>query len=164
MKAAIDASAGDLDAAEQVCAEHHVGEEDADVTPPPSPTSSTVRKGKRHAEDELLETLQKEVQESGDIIKSLNTQQPVTEEHAFANFVRDSLLSMPKEMFCKARLSISKIITECWTRRTPPSNPPAYRAPPVRPRLALQPSASCSEQYQPHPSMWRHQQPQGVSV
>ncbi|KAL5009359.1 hypothetical protein ScPMuIL_014940 [Solemya velum] len=53
VKAAIEAGNGDMNAAKQVWAEHHVGEEDTEVTPSLSMTF-TVRKGKRHAEDELF--------------------------------------------------------------------------------------------------------------
>ncbi|XP_041349275.1 uncharacterized protein LOC121368602 [Gigantopelta aegis] len=70
VKATIDAHEGDLDAAEAACAEKQVGLKEADIIPPLP--SSSRRKRAQDEDGALLESLQKRVQESGDILKGLS--------------------------------------------------------------------------------------------
>ena len=92
-KETIAAHSRDLEAAEAACAELMVGD---DSTPSPVPYSYAQKpKGKRgHDDDKLLQSLQKRVHESGELLKGLAQPQPITATAAFANYVRDSLVSM----------------------------------------------------------------------
>uniref|UniRef100_UPI0035901DB8 uncharacterized protein n=1 Tax=Myxine glutinosa TaxID=7769 RepID=UPI0035901DB8 len=67
VKETIAAHSGDLEAAEAACAEIVV---DDDSTPSPVPSSSSQGKGKRgQDDDQLLQSLQKRVHESGELLK-----------------------------------------------------------------------------------------------
>ena len=82
---AIAAHSGDLEAAEAACADNVVDEENTSCT---VPFSSSQRKGKRCQEDDqLLQSLQKRVHESGALLKGLAQPQPITATAAFANYV-----------------------------------------------------------------------------
>ena len=62
-------------------------------------------------ENDVLGTLQEKVKESEAILKGLVQPPAVTPESTFANYVRDSLLTMSSLKFKKARASINKILT-----------------------------------------------------
>ncbi|KAJ3597124.1 hypothetical protein NHX12_003524 [Muraenolepis orangiensis] len=103
----IAAHSGDLEAA---CTDIVV---DDDGTPSTASSSSSQGKGQRgRDDDQLLRSLQKRVQESGDLLRGLAQPQPITATAAFANYVRDSLVSMPRRKFRKARSRINTILSE----------------------------------------------------
>ena len=111
-KSTIQKHSGDLEAAESACAELHMEMEEEPSTDHSS-TTSTTRKGGGGQDSDILETLQKRVAESGSILKGLSKQQqPMTARTAFANYVRDSLLTMSKADYKKARSTINKVLSE----------------------------------------------------
>ena len=60
-------------------------------SPVPHPYPSSQAKGKRgHDDDDLLQSLQKRVDESGDLLKGLAQHQPVAANVAYANYMRVS--------------------------------------------------------------------------
>jgi hypothetical protein len=163
VKATIDAHVGDLDAAEAACAVQDVGLQEDDIIP----THPTTRR-KRACDDDgaLLESLQKRVQESGEILKDLShAHQPVTERTAFATYVRDSLISMSKPTFKKARSAINKMLSQLMEEDNDDDIPRSIEDPVMsdpRPRSSAPSSYSVSapsEMYQPPPNMWRHKAP-----
>jgi len=162
VKETIAAHSGDLEAAEAACAELVV---DDDSTPSPVPSSSSQGKGKRgQDDDQLLQSLQKRVHESGELLKGVAQPQPITANAAFANYVRDSLVSMSKRKFRKARSRINTILSELIDEESDEEEPPivpTFPAPAsVRPSSAPATSTpTASEMYQPPPHMWRHKAP-----
>ena len=102
-----------MEAAETACAELQVGQNEA-APGTQSSTSSTGRKRQKDVESEILQSLEKRVAESGSIIKDFTKaqQQPMTARSAFANYVRDSLMTMPKASYKKARSSINRLLSE----------------------------------------------------
>uniref|UniRef100_UPI00358E3DCC uncharacterized protein n=1 Tax=Myxine glutinosa TaxID=7769 RepID=UPI00358E3DCC len=157
VKATIDAHEGDLDAAEAACAEQQVGRKEADIIP--TLPSSSRRKRAHDDDGALLESLQKRVQESGEILKGLSHahQQPITERTAFATYVHDSLISMSKPKFRKTRSAINKMLSQLMEEDSDddiPSSMGGPAMPQLRPSSA--PSSyvsSPSEMYQPPPHM-----------
>ena len=165
VKAVIDAYPGNLVAAEAAF-EELVDVEDR--APSSTRSSNTVRKDKRAKEEDILQSLQNKVRQSGELLKCLNQPQPMNERTAFANYVRDSLLTMSKPKFRKARSAINNVLTKAMEDDTEyeeelptPSDVLHNMPPPVRQVSAsavLSPSQS--EMYQPPPHMWRHKPPQ----
>ena len=129
------------------------------------PSSSSQRKGKHgQDDDQLLQSLQKRVHESGELLKGLAQPQPITATAAFANYVRDSLVSMSKRKFRKARSRINTILSELMDEESDEEEPPrvsTFPAPAsVRPSSAPATyTPTASEMYQPPPHMWRHKAP-----
>lgn len=164
MKATIAAHSGDLEVAEAACADIVVDDES---TPSTVPSSSSQRKDKRDQDDDqLLQSLQKRVHESGELIKGLAQPQPITATAAFANYVRDSLVSMSKRKFRKARSRINTILSELMDEESDEEGllrAPTFPAPAsVRPSLVPPTYSNTpteSEMYQPPPHMWRHKAP-----
>ena len=170
LKATIEAHAGDLESAEAACAEAGAAAVEMDT---PTPISTSSRKQRRPQEDPdvaLLSTLQESVQKSGEFLKDLAAQRhPVkpTARSAFANYVKDSLLSMSDKKYNTARRDINKVLSELMLvvsdeedMEIPPMRPTLENHQPVvRPYSAPQfgPVLSPSEQYQPRPAMWKHQ-------
>lgn len=194
VKSAITAAAGDLDAAEVACAEMQIGMEGH--TPPPQPPVAVEGKGKGKGkrtpddEDALLAALHKRVEESGELLKGLKppVPPPVTERTTFANYVRDSLVTMSKPKFKKARLAMNRILSEVMeddsdgeeeVPRTTDFSMGCVTMP-VRPQSAMSasssgwhsssshasksPAHSPCQAFQPLPHQWRHQAPPGSSV
>ncbi|XP_076053868.1 uncharacterized protein LOC143032763 [Oratosquilla oratoria] len=104
---------GDLEAVEPACAELLVGQDEA-AAGTQSSTSSTGRKRQKDVESEILQALGKRVAEFGSILKDFTKaqQQPMIARAAFANYVRDSLMTMPKASYKKARSSINRLLSE----------------------------------------------------
>lgn len=157
VKAAIAANNGNLEAAEAAYADIVV---DEDSTPSPVHATSSQCKGKRRqGSDQLLESLQKRVQESGELLKVLQEPQPVTPTITFANYVRDSLVSMSKRKFRKARSKINTFLSELMEEASDEEEAPVvpmFSAPgpsPMRPRSA--PAAPISYA----PTLWGHTAP-----
>ena len=158
VKETIAAHSGDLEAAEAACAELVV---DDDSIPSPVPSSSSQGKGKRgQDDDQLLQSLQKRVHESGELLKGVAQPQPITANAAFANYVRDSLVSMSKRKFRKARSRFNTILSELIDEESDEEEPP--RVPtfpaPASVRTSLAPatySPTASGMYQPPRHMWR---------
>ena len=179
MKATIQQHRGDLDAAETACADMEIGLDE--LTPTPSPTPTSSRKRPQDPDSALLESLQKRVAESGTILKDLSKaqQQPITARTAFANYVKDSLLTMSKAKYKKARSTINRLLSDLMDEDSQDDIPSAMGAPPPSqqpgkpatlnhaPRPSSTPSfgsfgssaPSTSEQYQPPPHMWRNVPP-----
>ena len=131
---------------------------------------------------ELLSPLQKRVAESGTILKDLSKaqQQPITARTAFANYVKDSLLTMSKAKYKKARSTINRLLSDLMDEDSDDDIPSAMGASPIpetqqashsQPLHPLRPSStpsfgsfgssapSTSEQYQPPPHMSRNVPP-----
>ncbi|XP_075338653.1 uncharacterized protein LOC142398502 isoform X3 [Odontesthes bonariensis] len=176
VKATIQQHRGDLDAAETACAKLEVDLDE--LTPNPS---STSRKRPKDPDSALLESLQNRIVESGIILKGLAKaeQQPITARTAFANYVRDSVFTMPNAKYKKARLTINRLLYDLMNEDSDDgiSNTmgapliPATQQPSHLQQPALHPSSapsfgsfgssspSPSEQYQPPPHMWRNVPP-----
>lgn len=67
---------------------------------------------KKVQKEDILQSMHKSLQQSGDLLKNLSQQKPVSGNTAFANYVRDSLLGMNKKKLRNARLAINKVLTE----------------------------------------------------
>lgn len=177
VKATIQQHKGDLDAAETACADLQIGLDE--LTPTPSSTPSSSRKRPQDPHSALLESLQKRVAESGTILKDLSKaqQQPITARTAFANYVKDSLLTMSKANYKKARSTINRLLSDLMDEDSDDDIPSAMGTPPIpatqqashsQPPHPLRPSSapsfgssapSTSAQYQPPPHMWRNVPP-----
>lgn len=180
VKATIQQHRGDLDAAETACADLEIGLDE--LTPTPSSTPSSSRKRPQDLDIALLESLQKRVAEAGTIIEDLSKaqQQPITTRTAFANYVKDSLLTMSNANYKKARSTINRLLSDLMDEDSDDDIPSAMGAPPIpatqqvshsQPPHPLRPSSapsfglfgssapSTSEQYQPPPHMWRNVPP-----
>jgi hypothetical protein len=166
VKSIIDAYPGNLNAAEAACEE--LADTD-DTTPSPTLSTSTVRRGKKAQEGDILKSLEQKVHESGEVLKCLSQSQPINECTAFANYVHDSLLSMNKRKFKKVRSAINRVLTQAMDENSEdedevqtrsnmqPIVPPIHSGRPVT--TTAFPSPSPSEMYQPPPHMWRHRPP-----
>ena len=121
------------------------------------------------------------VGESGTILKNLSKaqQQPITPRIAFANYVKDSLLTMSKAKYKKARSTINKLLSDLMDEDSDddmmmtggmeaPATPSTQQASYSQLRHPLRPSStlsvgssasSTSEKYQPQPHMWRNVPP-----
>ncbi|KAK6190990.1 hypothetical protein SNE40_002742 [Patella caerulea] len=114
-------------------------------------------------DEDILQSLQKRVQQSGELLKSLSQPQPINECTAFANYVHDSLLAMNKRKFKKVRWAINKVLTQAMDEDSENedksrsfSNVRSNIPPPGRPvTTTAYVSPSRSEMY-----MWRHNSPQ----
>ena len=74
---------------------------------------SSGRNSKRvQSNDHVLQTIQENLVESGKILQDLSKPQPVTSVTAFANYVRDSLVTMSMKKFKLARSSYSSTKTD----------------------------------------------------
>lgn len=169
LKATIQEHTGDLEADETACAEMQKGLEE------PTSVHSSSRKTPRDPDNDILESLQKTVAESGSILKDISKaqQQPLTARRTFANYVKDSLLTMSKAKYKKARSTINNLLSElmedsdddtCGAGTAPPPPVPATQQP-----IHSQPSNTVRqgsssfgyEQYQPasfdSPPMWGSQ-------
>ena len=113
VRAIIAEQEGDLVAAEAALVEQG---RDVDYTEPMPPLLPRVH-GKRVTaldDDTLsLQAIQQRVSESGAALAALKaaSQQPVNSRTAFANYVRDSLLSMSDKNFKKARREINRVLS-----------------------------------------------------
>ncbi|XP_013869559.1 uncharacterized protein LOC106521510 isoform X2 [Austrofundulus limnaeus] len=137
-----------------------------DRTSSPTCSTSTVHRDTRAQEEDLLQSLRKGMHQSWERLKCLRQPQSISERTVFANYVCDSLLTMNKRKFRKARSAISKVLSQVLDEdseddpQTLPSVPHDM-PPPARPISAQADcSSSLSEMYQPPPSMWRHGAPQ----
>ena len=180
VKATIQKHRSDLDAAETACADLQIGLDE--LTPSPSFTPSSSRKRPQDPDTTLLESLQKRISESGTILKDLSKakQQPITGRTAFANYVKDSLLTMSKANYKKARSTINRLLSDLMDEDSDDDIPSAIGALPIpasqqashsQPPHPLRPSSapsfgsfgssapSTSVQYQPPPHMWRNVPP-----
>ena len=146
-----------------------------------SSTPSSSSKRPQDPDTALFESLQKRVGESGTILKNLSKaqQQPITPRTAFANYVKDSLLTMSKAKYKKARSTINKLLSDLIDEDSDddmmmtggmevPATPSTQQAGYSQLRHPLRPSStlsvgssasSTSEKYQPQPHMWRNVPP-----
>ena len=124
MKATIQQHRGDLDAAETACADMEIGLDE--LTPNPSSTPSSSRMRPQDLDSALLESLQKRVTEVRTILKDITKakQQPITARTAFANYVKDSLLTMSKVKYKKAKSTISKLLSYLMDEESNPGSQP----------------------------------------
>ncbi|XP_028417941.1 uncharacterized protein LOC114542634 [Dendronephthya gigantea] len=132
VKETIQLHRGDLNAAESACADmQDVLDE---VTPIPSSTAGRSHKRPQDTESDVLETLQKRVAESGTILKDIYKakQQPITARSVFANYVKESLLTMSKSKYKKARSSINRLLSELMDEDSDDEFPSAMAAPSIK--------------------------------
>ena len=144
VKETIAAHSGDLEAAEAACADMMALQERSS-SPVPHPYPSSQAKGKRgHDDDELFQSLQKRVHESGELLKGLAQPQPVTANVAYANYMRDILVCMSRTKFRKARSGINGILNVLLDEDSDPDEAPTAYAFPTR---APMPSTAANENY-----------------
>ena len=170
MKATIQRHRGNLDAAENAYADMQIVLDE--LSPIPSSTPSSSRKRPRDPDSDVLEYLQKRFSESGTILKDLSKaqQRPITARTTFANYVKDSLLTMSKPKYKKARSTINRLLSELMDEESDDDIPSAIEAPPIKgtqqtshsqpphPRAPFQhlPSAHSAPQHHPSPSIIRN--------
>ena len=152
-----------------------------ELNPIGSSTPLSSSKRPQDTDTALFESLQKRVGESGTILKNLSKaqQQPITPRTAFANYVKDSLLTMSKAKYKKARSTINKLLSDLMDEDSDddmmmtggmeaPATPSTQKASYSQLRHPLRPSStlsvgssasSTSEKYQPQPHMWRNVPP-----
>lgn len=136
MKTTIQQHRGDLDTAETACADMELGLDELTPTPSSSQTQP------QDLDSDILDSLQRRVEESGTILKDLSKvqQQPITARTAFANYVRDSLLTMSKAKYKKAKSTINRLLYELMDDDSDDDNSndmgapliPATQQPPLR--------------------------------
>lgn len=113
VKATIQHHRGDLEAAETACAQLELGLEELTPTSSSCPSRKRPQQPHQDPDSALLESLQSQVVESGTILKDLSkAQQPITARTTFANYVRDSLVTMSKVKYKKARSNINKFLSD----------------------------------------------------
>lgn len=171
MKAIIQEHRGDLDAAETACADMEIGLNE--FTDTASSSHPTARKRRQSPDSALLDSLQKRVLESGTILEKISKdqqqQQPITARTAFANYVKDSLLTMPKAKYKRARSTINKLLSNLMDENSDDDIAsaliPATHQDTSQPPQPVRPSSTPasfgffgSEQYQP-PHTWKHAPP-----
>ena len=146
MKATIQGHRGDLDAAESACADMQIDLDE--FTPKPSFMPSSSRKRPRDPDSDVLESLQRRVDESGAILRDLSKaqQQPITARIAFANYVNDSLVTMPK--YKKARSAINRILSELMDEESDDDIPIGLEASPIK---GTQQASHPQPHHQPRP-------------
>jgi len=108
LKATIQEHTGELEAAETACAEMKKDLEES------TSVQRSSRKRLQDQDNEILNSLQKRVAESGSILKDIAKaqQQPLTARTVFANFVKDSLLTMSMPKYKKARSTINSLLSK----------------------------------------------------
>ena len=101
---------GDLETAENACAELEI-KEDGDLTLL-SPTYSTSKRRQKDANADMLKSLKKRIEQSGNILKDIarTHQQPYTSRTAFADYARDSTVTMSKPKYKRARSNINRLL------------------------------------------------------
>ncbi|MES9883533.1 MAG: hypothetical protein ABW185_21955 [Sedimenticola sp.] len=190
VKAIIAANKGDLSAAEAALAEQGRNADDDDnldddvIESSPPPGMPKGKGAKRSAcasgEEKALRSLQQRISESGATLEAMRsaTLQPVTSRTTFANYVRDSLLSMSDQNFKRARKEMNRFLTSLmdedddhsdeavpsmqpyvtsqpqmtsgiFTKPTPPSNSSQYAS-----SDSSRTTSPC-DLYQPPPNYWR---------
>ena len=127
MTATIQRHRGDLDAAESACADMQIDLDE--ITPIPSSTPSSYGKRTRDPDSDVLDSLQQRLAESGTILKELSKAQ---QHPAFVNYVKDSLLTMSKPKYKKARSSINSLLSELMDEDSDYDIPSAMEAPPIK--------------------------------
>lgn len=128
VKAAVAAQPGNLDAAEDACAE--LADADDGTSSPNRPTSP-VHEGEGAQEEHVL---QKSMQQPRELIQNLGQPQAISERTAFANYVHDSLLTMKKSKFKRMRLAINKLLTKAMDDSEEEEEPGPL--PPVEPNMS----------------------------
>jgi len=115
-------------------------------SPVPHPYPSSQAKGKRgHDDDDLLQSLQKRVDESGELLKGIAQHHPVARNVAFANYLRDIVVCMSRTKFRKARSSFNEILNVLLDEDSDPDEAPTAYAFPAR---APMPSTVASDKVQ----------------
>ncbi|KAL5005827.1 hypothetical protein ScPMuIL_016985 [Solemya velum] len=140
----------------------------------PEDTSYTRKDMTRKQDDtSTLEALQENLLQSSQVLKQLTSVEPApfSRRATFANFVRDSLLTMSKPKYKMAKASMWDILRQVYSDDDSSSqndgNEPAVpykRFPEASSSKASKSSSTSSnltssEQYQPPPNMWRRQAP-----
>jgi len=105
-----------------------------------------------HDDDELFQSLQKRMHESGELLKGLAQPQPITATVAYANYMRDILPCMSKTKFRKARSGINQILNVLLDEDSDPEEvPTAYTVParaPVRSTTATEKQQELQSRHQ----------------
>ena len=106
-------------------------------SPVPNPDTATQAKAKRGHEDEVfLLSLQKRVDESGELLKGIAQRRPVAGNVAYANYLRDIVVCMSRTKFRKARSSFNEILTILLDEDSDPEDAPTAYAFPAHPPIA----------------------------
>ena len=138
-----------MEAAEEACA--NMAEVlERSSSPVPNPDTCTQAKGKRgHEDEDLLLSLQKRVDESGELLKGIGHRHPVAGNVAYANYLRDIVVCMSRTKFRKARSSFNQILTVLLDEDSDPEDAPtAYAFParaPIQSTSHLQIYRKCSQ-------------------
>jgi len=145
MKQTIAEHGGDLEAVEEACA--NIAEvQQRSSSPVPNPDTATQAKAKRgHEDEDLLLSLRKRVDESGELLKGIGQRHPVAGNVAYANYLRDIVVCMSRTKFRKARCSFNQILTVLLDEDSDPDDAPTAYAFPAR---ATIPSAVTFENVQ----------------
>jgi len=105
-------------------------------SPVPHPDPGAQANGKRgHDDDDLLQSLQKRVDESGELLKGIAQRHPVAGNVAYANYLRDIVVCMSRTKFRKARSSFNQILTVLLDEDSDPEEAPTAYAFPARPPM-----------------------------
>lgn len=137
--------------------------EDQSASTSSSSRQTGKKRGKADDDDVLLVSLQEQVEKSGEILRGLSQPKKMTATTAFANYVRDSLISMSKDKFKKARSQINKVLTDLLEEDSGDEdlsavvNPASCKSAPAPTTYSL--TSSKSELYQLPTHMWQHRAP-----
>jgi len=102
-------------------------------SPVPNPDTATQAKAKRgHEDEDLLLSLRKRVDESGELLKGIGQRHPVAGNVAYANYLRDIVVCMSRTKFRKARCSFNQILTVLLDEDSDPDDAPTAYAFPAR--------------------------------
>lgn len=134
----------------------------------PSHSRSSIKCRKRVQEDDVLKSIQKRLHQSDDLLKHISQPPPINERTAFANYVRESLLTINKKKFKKVRSAINQILTQVMdedsdddTHRVSPYIQTTMPVPVFEPPVSTYYNPSTSTpMYQPAPQMSRNKSPQ----
>jgi len=102
-------------------------------SPVANPDTATQAKTKRgHEDEDLLLTLRKRVDESGEMLKVVGQRHPVAGNVAYANYLREIIVCMSRTKFRKARRSFNEILAVLLDEDSDPDDAPTVYAFPAR--------------------------------
>jgi len=130
---------------EEVCA-NIAEDQQRSSSPVHNPDTATQVKTKRgHEDEELLLTLRKRVDESGELLKGIGQRHVVAGNVAYANYLREIVVCMSRTKFRKARCSFNQILNVLLDEDSDPDDAPTAYAFPARASI---PSSVASENVQ----------------
>jgi len=117
---------------EEVCA-NIAEDQQRSSSPVANPDTATQAKTKRgHEDEDLLLTLRKRVDESGEMLKVVGQRHPVAGNVAYANYLREIIVCMSRTKFRKARRSFNEILSVLLDEDSDPDDAPTTYAFPAR--------------------------------